>query len=133
MSEPVRDAVFAAAAHVAALWKTARRPDSFVDWDTMQPAIEALATAYEEGCTTMKACPLCGCTDIETVAWVHVNSNIPSMLHDMSDRRHNWCPQCETNFPVSEGGPPVVGVARPYDQARDLEAEGKVIPEEFKV
>jgi len=131
MSDPRRDAIVAAAQQVAVIWKQ-MIGDEHIDWDTMKTAVEAVCSAFEEGCTKMRACPFCGCTDIESVDWVHVNSKIPRGDSDDSHRENNWCPQCETHFPCDETGPPVVGVARPYDSARDLDAENLVIPEEYK-
>lgn len=38
------------------------------------------------------ACPVCGCTDVETQTWVKTNTNEPT---DCVDNEEYFCPRCE--------------------------------------
>lgn len=49
----------------------------------------------ERKCVQLFACPDCGCTDIQTSAWVEVNGC--SVVNDEGPLDTVYCPQCEVN------------------------------------
>ena len=61
------------------------------------------------------ACPECGCTDIETSAWIHVNTGTNTEGEGPSS--YDFCPQCELHMGGGsfKGGWVQTEVAKPYD------------------
>ena len=57
-------------------------------------ATEAAQAETQEPSPPFYACPDCGCTDIETSAWVSVNTNKPT--NDEGPTDEVYCPQCDS-------------------------------------